>query len=77
MARPAGTEKIGLKYLNESQLEKFFQAVDKSHDRQDLFSKGNALKTLPTGQHGPLRVLCPGWSCQTRFGIFNIGMGED
>jgi integrase len=37
MARPTGTTKIGLKYLNESQLKQFFQAVDKSHDRRDQF----------------------------------------
>jgi integrase len=37
MARPAGTSKTGLKYLNESQLQKFFQAVDKSQDRRDQF----------------------------------------
>ena len=37
MARPAGTSKTGLKYLNESQLQKFFQAADKSHDRRDMF----------------------------------------
>jgi integrase len=35
--RPKGTEKVGLKYLNESQLKQFFQAVDKSQDRRDQF----------------------------------------
>jgi integrase len=37
MARPKGTSKIGLKYLNESQLERFFKAVDRSGDRRDQF----------------------------------------
>jgi integrase/recombinase XerD len=35
--RPKGSSKIGLKYLNEIHLEKFFQAVDKSGDRRDQF----------------------------------------
>jgi hypothetical protein len=46
-------------------------------NRRDLFGKGNPLKTLPTGQHGPLRALHPGWGWQTGFEIFNIEMGED
>jgi integrase len=37
MARPKGTVKIGLKYLNESQLDKFFKAVDQSKDKRDQF----------------------------------------
>jgi len=37
MARPKGTEKIGLKYLSESQLNHFFKAVDHSRDKRDAF----------------------------------------
>lgn len=37
MARPIGTKKTGLKFLNEEELKKFFQAVDKSKNRRDIF----------------------------------------
>lgn len=37
MGRPKGTEKIGLKYLNEKELERFFKAVDRSRDKRDSF----------------------------------------
>ena len=37
MARPKGTKKHGLKYLDEAELKRFFQAVDKSKDKRDMF----------------------------------------
>lgn len=37
MARPKGTIKVGLKYLNENQLKDFFRAVDRSGNRRDKF----------------------------------------
>lgn len=37
MARPKGTTKTGLKFLNEDELKRFFQVVDRSHDRCDIF----------------------------------------
>lgn len=37
MARPLGSKKAGLKYLNEFQLDRFFKAVDRSHDCRDSF----------------------------------------
>lgn len=37
MARPKGTKKTGLKYLNEDQLKQFFHAVDRSKDKRDMF----------------------------------------
>lgn len=37
MARPVGTKKTGLKFLNEDELERFFKTVDKSKNRRDLF----------------------------------------
>jgi type 1 fimbriae regulatory protein FimB len=37
MARPKGTEKVGLKYLNEAQLDRFFKAIDKSGSHRDRF----------------------------------------
>jgi integrase len=37
MSRPKGTTKTGLKYLNESELDRFFKAVDKSGNYKDKF----------------------------------------
>jgi len=37
MARPVGTVKSGLKYLNQQELERFFRAVDKERNRRDEF----------------------------------------
>jgi len=37
MSRPKGSKKNGLKYLNEEQLKKFFQAVDKERNPLDCF----------------------------------------
>jgi len=37
MARPRGTVKTGLKYLNQDELERFFRAVDKERNRRDEF----------------------------------------
>jgi len=37
MARPIGTKKNGLKYLNQEQLKKFFQAVDRERNPLDCF----------------------------------------
>jgi len=35
--RPLGSVKTGLKFLNEEELKRLFQAIDKSKDRQDQF----------------------------------------
>ena len=35
--RPVGSKKTGLKFLNEEELRKFFQAVDESKNRRDMF----------------------------------------
>lgn len=37
VGRPKGTKKTGLKYLNEEELKRFFQVVDKSKNRRDMF----------------------------------------
>jgi type 1 fimbriae regulatory protein FimB len=37
MARPRGTTKNGLKFLNEEELERFFAVIDKAKDQRDMF----------------------------------------
>lgn len=37
VARPKGSKKVGLKYLNQNQLERFFKEIDKSKNACDIF----------------------------------------